>query len=42
MDETQEKILGNLDEAIQRFTVGYNKSVTLSAVTLSLPGRVDV
>ena len=33
MDETQEKILGNLDEAIQRFTVGYNKSVTLSAVT---------
>jgi methyl-accepting chemotaxis protein len=33
MDETTERILGNYRDAIDRFTVGYNKSVVLSTVT---------
>jgi methyl-accepting chemotaxis protein len=33
MDETTEAVLGNYRDAIDRFAVGYNKSVVLSAVT---------
>jgi methyl-accepting chemotaxis protein len=33
MDETNEAVLGNFRDAIDRFAVGYNKSVVLSAVT---------
>jgi methyl-accepting chemotaxis protein len=33
MDESAEKVIGNYRDAIDRFAVGYNKSVVLSAVT---------